>query len=273
MMRVINFIILISILLLGVACQSNVSLDELTGGASGTDLSACAIVGSVIDFEGHPIDNATIRLRPKNYRVSLNDSLSQNDLTAKNSKIDSKSGSLGYFRLENVDTGNFLLEIVNDSSGWILPVSIKPLDSLISLMNCKLEKISTVVGNVDSPEDSAISKNEILIELIGLEYSTRPDTSGSFSFTIPGGSHRLILSDEINVRRSYELSIKSAPLERTDLGTFTFERDSISHDERPSFGKKPRPQNDLIDSGPQLPQLQNKIVIANDRKDYTSVIK
>jgi hypothetical protein len=220
-----NWFRLITILLVNLLlyrCDS--SPVEVTGGASGTDVSACMIKGVVYDSLNHPVDQALIRLRPQYY---LSSSSMHGDTEIVETVVDLRSGVCGTFRIDSVVPGEYMLEITNCKYGFSCLCTVRNDDTLIMLPQCIIRGMAEITGKLPlSPE--VLQTNDIHLEVYGSENRVEVNTNGIFTMTMPGGNYwmRVCLSESDTTE--FDFPVKTRPGEHLDLGIIDVRRDYMN---------------------------------------------
>jgi hypothetical protein len=116
-----------------------------TGTISETD-TGCVIEGLVQYSSKAPVSNAI---------VTLHDQQILKIITLAKQKILIRSGNTktninGFFQIDSVDTGKYLVEINDhDSLGALVPAKVLPKDTLVTV-NAILGRFGTIIGKIDT---------------------------------------------------------------------------------------------------------------------------
>ncbi|MBN1130440.1 MAG: hypothetical protein JXA71_15715 [Chitinispirillaceae bacterium] len=193
------------------------SLD--TGGSSGTEVSA--ISGTVVDQEGAPVANATVRLRPIDF---LADSANSEMYLATRSLIDTVTRPNGSYAMCGMLPDSYTVEItVNDSLGVTIPLMLSSSDKMVALPNDTVSPLAEMTGNVQVGYGGDAFG---YIQVYGLQRSARPDSMGNFSLTIPSGRHRLHIGaylpagPDTSEFDGMDLSVEVQNGEQRNIGSF-----------------------------------------------------
>jgi hypothetical protein len=204
--------------------QCDSSPVEISGGASGTDVSACMIKGIVFDSLNHPVDQALIRLRPQYYLSSLT---RQGGTEIVETVADLRSGSWGTFRIDSVVPGEYMLEITNCKYGFSCLCTVCNNDTLIMLPPCILRGMSEITGKLPLPP-IVLQTNNIHLEVYGSEYRVEVDTNGIFTMTMPGGNYWMRVCSSESDTTEFDFPVKTKPGERLDLGVIDVRREYMN---------------------------------------------
>ena len=123
------------------------SNDNIAGTASETD-TGCALAGLIQYSDSSAVSDADIVLHDQLLlkRITLPKRLVQLLLRSGSTKTNIN----GFFRIDSVDTGHFLVEINDhDTLGAVLPAQIVPSDTLVQV-NGILRHFGTIIGRIDT---------------------------------------------------------------------------------------------------------------------------
>lgn len=157
---------------LSCSCSNN----NIAGVGSETD-TGCAVAGLIQFSDSVPICGADVILHDQSQltKITLSKRLAKVALIRSGN---TKTNINGFFRIDSVDTGGYLVEINDhDSLGAVLPTKINPGDTL-KQVNGILQKFGTIIGKVDT---TGIGKNNtasIYLPEIGRTVSV--DSAGNF---------------------------------------------------------------------------------------------
>jgi hypothetical protein len=191
---------------------------NLTGGASGTDLSACAVSGSVVDTLGRPVGGATVHLRRAEFLAS-DSGLLRFSANGKAVACDTETDVSGKFRFESVDTGGFSIEVnYKDSLGILFSCTIASHDNRFELPPDTLCPLAVITGhiNANEPGHGQVS----LVQVYGMQRRVKPDSSGLFRLVLPCGQHTIRLSSDTGDVDPMEISVFLHPEQERDIGNF-----------------------------------------------------
>ena len=191
-MKIINTLSILSAVLLLAAmtrCTSRGGDDPptFTGGASGTEISACVVSGTVIDSCNNPMPNCRVRLRPYNYLAGV-DTLSPGEIQ------DDTTDAAGKFLLDSVPPGQYMIEInYAESLGQSIEFGVDSAESLHILLPETVKPMATISGyNVPLAPEGATPVPPS-VQVIGFERSAPIDNMGHFEMKVPPGWCRLHL--------------------------------------------------------------------------------
>lgn len=215
------FIVVILINLLLYRCTH--SPVEVTGGASGTDVSACMIKGVVFDSLDRPLEQALIRLRPQHYLSSLANAESD---TILETIVDARSSLIGTFHIDSVVPGYYMLEATLCKDGFLCPITVGKEDTLIVLPPCILRGMSEISGKIPLPP-AVLRENNVHLEVYGTEFGAEVDTSGIFTMVVPGGDYWIRVYSSQSDTTEFDFPVKTRPGEHLDVGVVDIRRDRI----------------------------------------------
>jgi hypothetical protein len=159
-------------------------VEVVDGGASGTDVGFCKVLGAVTDTLGQPIAGGLVRLRPFDYIVGRE----EEDVV----KRDVYSDVEGCFIIDSVPVGHYTVECLSpDSLGETVDCVIDSLDTVAVLPSATLRPMASIIGN--SVGEKVQGEADRSVQVIGLERSTPIDNEGDFRLTVPWGWCRLNL--------------------------------------------------------------------------------
>ncbi len=163
------------------ACNNN----PTAGGVLETTNS---IAGTVTE-EGGPAAGVTVRLRRSDYLSSIHHLLPQKRSGASISRMDTVTDEDGGFRIDSVDPGSYVIEIVNsDSLAAMHMLEVTTDDSLIPLPAKEMDSMAIITGIIKYPPGITSAH----VQVYGLERLVATDSlSGSFRLSVPSGSHKL----------------------------------------------------------------------------------
>jgi|GEM_PF-5921173 len=158
----------------------------VAGGASGTDISAGVITGTVVDSLSSPVSGSVVRIRTFDYLpgVAAYDTLFRHDTL---------SGSDGSFLFDNVPPGTYTVECILEEDS-LSEMSVVTVDSGASspLAPMKLQRMALIKGFVP-PDDS---DGALAVFARGLEHMATVNDQGKFELLVPAGWCRLALRRE-----------------------------------------------------------------------------
>lgn len=137
------------LLLFALFLSCSTANNNIAGTGSETD-TGCAVAGLVLYANNATVPGANVILHDQMLlkRITLSKSLARN-LTRSDS---TKTNINGFFRIDSVDTGHFLVEINDhDTLGAVLPTQILPTDTLVQV-NGILRHLGTITGRVDTTQ-------------------------------------------------------------------------------------------------------------------------
>jgi hypothetical protein len=181
-MKKVFFLSLLSFFL-SCSCSNNIA-----GTGSETD-TGCAIAGLIQFSDSIPVSGADVILHDQSQltKITLPKRLAKIALIRSGN---TKTNINGFFRIDSVDTGRYLVEINDhDTLGAVLPTKINPGDTL-KQVNGILQKFGTIIGKVDT---SGIGKNNTAsIYLPEIGRTVTIDSAGNFIISnLPAWSYQL----------------------------------------------------------------------------------
>jgi hypothetical protein len=131
---------------------------KTTGTLSETD-TGCAIEG-LIQYSGKaPVSNAIVTLHDQ--RILKIITLAKQKALIRSANA--KTNINGFFRIDSVDTGKYLVEINDhDSLGALVPAKVLPKDTFVTV-NAILGRFGTIVGKIDTGTIHAIKNPAIYL--------------------------------------------------------------------------------------------------------------
>jgi hypothetical protein len=156
------------------SCAKNIA-----GTGSETD-TGCAIAGLIQFADSTPVSGADVILHDQSQltRLTLSKRLANPALIRSGS---TKTNINGFFRIDSVDTGGYLVEINDhDSLGAVLPTQINPGDTL-KKVNGILQKLGTIIGKLDTTGIGRTNADSIYLPELGRKVGI--DSAGNFVIT------------------------------------------------------------------------------------------
>lgn len=156
-MKKTYFLCLVSFLL---SCSS--LNDNIAGTASETD-TGCTLAGLIQYSDSSAVSDADVVLYDQLVlkRVTLSKRLAQSLVRSGSTKTNIN----GFFRIDSVDTGHFLVEINDhDTLGAVLPMQILPSDTLIEVTGT-LHHLGTIIGRIDTTQLTGLTGTVYLPEI------------------------------------------------------------------------------------------------------------
>jgi hypothetical protein len=169
-MKKVFFLSLLSFFL-SCSCSNNIA-----GTGSETD-TGCAVAGLIQFSDSTPVSGADVILHDQSQlaRITLSKRLAKIALIRSGN---TKTNVNGFFRIDSVDTGGYLVEINDhDTLGAVLPTKINPGDTL-KQVNGVLLKLGTIIGKIDT---TGIGRNiSASIYLPEIGRTANIDSAGNF---------------------------------------------------------------------------------------------
>ena len=180
---------LVAIAVLGII-RCGLTPVQTAGGSSDTEISAKAIIGSVVDMNGNAVPNAAVWLNPIGMDESLAPPISHGPDTKPPDTLQIQevmTDSNGTFRISNVKTGDYAIEVNSgDSIAVLLYCTFDSSDTVKKLPVDTLKPMVTITGTIvpDGPNNT-----DILID--GIRRHVQIDSSGRFQIKVPYGAHKI----------------------------------------------------------------------------------
>jgi hypothetical protein len=150
--------------------------------AGGTSVQGNGIEFSVVDSNGEPVSEVTLRIRERDYLQSVNYS---------GFILDTVVSNQSSLVLDKMPIGQYILEIAYGDQGAILDFTVNDEDSVIKLGSIALQLLGTVQGLFIFPETVDPSNYSVLIP--GLEAKEVLSEAGDFLLRLPAGVYPLEL--------------------------------------------------------------------------------
>jgi hypothetical protein len=193
------------------AAQCSRAPTQITSGASGTELSACTVMGNVVDSQGNPVVGAIVRLRPNNYLSTGTDNYAVASI-GKRTIADTTTGLGGQFRFVRIDTGNFSIEVdLNDSIGTLISCKVLSMDAYKKIPQDTLQPLSVIMGSIDAVDSNNVRDTTAKIQVYGLDRCVRPDSGGKFVLKVPWGNLDLKISADTGSDNQMDVNLKVLP--------------------------------------------------------------
>jgi hypothetical protein len=163
---------------------------DVAGTISETD-TGCSIAGIVSDDNGNIVHDAVVVIH--NLRNINSTSLSKHQTTNAWPLADTTvTDEHGLFLFDSVDTGNFLIEVLNsDSLSAITPITVQHADSFIQTQSI-VKPNGAIFGRIDTSIDGSTGKIAVLIRELGRIFQI--DYSETFSIgNVPEWNYHLSL--------------------------------------------------------------------------------
>jgi hypothetical protein len=205
--------------------RCNLQPINLAGGASGTDLSACVVSGTVVDSLGMPFSSASVYLRRAEFLAS-DSGIVRLSANGKLIACDTETDRSGTFRFESVDTGSFSIEVnYNDSLGTLFVCTIASHDVRFTLPPDTICPLAVITGHINANEPGQPGHPQAsLVQVYGMQRRVKPDSSGFFRLELPCGQHTILLSSDTGYTDPMEISVFLHPDQERDLGTFRLDK-------------------------------------------------
>ncbi len=195
--RVRNAIFL-SVVALCALFRCSIAPFQTAGGSSDTEISK-TFVGSVVDINGKAVSNATVWLNPVDSTVNVQPAEPGPAPKPPNGSepLTTTTDSAGTFRISNVKTGNYALEINSgDSIAILMHCSMDSGDTVKKLPLDTLKPMVTITGTI-VPDGS---QNTVVI-VDGLVRHVQIDSFGRFQIKVPYGEHKIRFFSRDHARR------------------------------------------------------------------------
>jgi hypothetical protein len=167
---------------------SNIPI-QTTGGSSDTEVSAKAIIGSVVDMDGKPISNAVVWLSPIDSGKNPAPIDQGSDKTLDN-KPEIKlivTDSNGMFKISDVKIGDYAIEVnSSDSIAVLIYCSFDSADTVKKLPVDTLKPMVTISGTIIP---GGTPNTHIVID--GISKPVTIDSFGEFQIRFPAGKHNM----------------------------------------------------------------------------------
>ncbi len=159
-------------------------LDIADGGASGTDVGLCKVVGKVLDTLNQPVAEGLIRLRPFDYIAGMEgEEIIKRDIYSDND---------GVFMFDSVPRGHYTVECLStDSLGQVVDCIVDSVDTVTILPYATLLPMASITGKFIGIKPEGVTDRSV--NVIGLERTALVDNEGNFRLNTPGGWCRLNL--------------------------------------------------------------------------------
>jgi hypothetical protein len=213
--------ILVALMLLSSTMGLSCGGDDPVSSGAGTGSET--VIGSVRTPEGHPAGSARVRVRPSSYLVDLTAAFGKR-LDIAVSVIDTVTDSLGRYTLSELDTGEYKVEIFDDSGRAAQHVfRISGLEHAPITFTDTLRPMASIAVPVVLPVPSRM----VYVQDYGLEHAGRTYLRGLSGFisldSLPAGSHRLRLSTGSTGLAAVERTLGVAPGQAAIADTVVFQ--------------------------------------------------
>lgn len=193
-------------------CWSCAGLQPIVGGTSETTNGFIAVVQSP---GGNPVSRALVRVRPEDY---LSDTGSAGVPYDRASVIDTFTDTLGRFRITDIDTGKYAIEIQDGMGNGTLLRSSALKDSIVDCGVAVVQQIGSISGFVDR---AVVGESvTVYVRVYGLERQMLADpVTGSFALNgVPAGAYTLSFIASSSAYASKELSASAPSGSAADIG-------------------------------------------------------
>jgi hypothetical protein len=208
-MQKVFFLSLLSFFL-SCSCSNNIA-----GTGSETD-TGCAIAGLIQFADSTPVSGADVILHDQSQLMKLTLSKRLANLALIRSGS-TETNINGFFRIDSVDTGGYLVEINDhDTLGAVLPTQISPGDTL-KKVNGVLQKLGVIIGKLDTTGIGKTTTDSIYLPELGRKVGV--DSAGNFVITgLPVWNYQIRLAIRDSVVRlpndSIPIPVKAADTTR-----------------------------------------------------------
>jgi hypothetical protein len=183
----------------------------LAGGASSTEVSKCAIMGTVVDSLGNSISGGKVMLRSFNY-IPLS-SAGDSTWTIRDTVTDKDGG----YRFDKIMVGRYCIECVFiDSFGQTMDCSIDSGETLKVMQPAMVKPMAVIRGSNMLSEP--VGSRKPVIQTRGMEHSAPIDSSGHFTLKIPAGWTRLALQGIDSIDTILDTLVYLKPGENIEFG-------------------------------------------------------
>jgi hypothetical protein len=144
------------------------------------------IAGVIVDSLNHPVQGASIVLRPSNYLKDTSGTVPPRNVAA-----DAVTGQDGHFLIDSISAGQYCITASKgDSLAALITFGVQPTDTHDTLDTAALATAAVINGTVIN--QSAV-KSAMYVQMYGLEKIARVDSAtGSYRIpAVPEGSYRL----------------------------------------------------------------------------------
>jgi hypothetical protein len=189
--------------------------------AGGTSTTGNGVISgrAVYASTNAPISGAQVRVRPELY---LADTIAHDSL----STLDGTTDSSGFFSIDSVDTGRYIVEI-NDRDSFSLrsACTITAAQPIRNLDTVRLEAAASVAGSIIATNiDTIAPHDQFTVRITGLERLTTTDsiTTSFFIGGLPAGDFVLWIHyfEHVNDRQ-FVFSVAAG--ENKNIGTLIFD--------------------------------------------------
>lgn len=193
--------------------------DPVSSNGTGSSTETAMVKGMVYNNDGTAAKNAAIYMRKKSYLANITSVLVKTSTTTDMPLT--KTDTMGAFRIEYIDTGLYVLEATdgNNNVAINISVSIKSIDSTVTLPSITLEKAGAIKGVIKLSNDA--DPRKVFVLAFGVDKFVKVNQDGTFKLVnLAQGKYdiRLIpVIDDYNVFDTFNISVKSA--DTTDLDT------------------------------------------------------
>jgi hypothetical protein len=169
----------------------------LTGGASGTEISACVISGVIVDSCSKPVPGCLVRLRPHDYIAGV-------DSILPGIMQDDTTDTAGRFSMDSVPPGQYCIEYTfAESLGRSIDFAVDSAESIKVFEPEIIKSMAMIYGDnlpLTSQDTSVASAANPSVQLIGFERATLITNAGHFEMKVPPGWCRLNLQGIDTIR-------------------------------------------------------------------------
>jgi hypothetical protein len=206
------------LLILGISgCLQNEPIPEppIVQGGGSSETTNGIVMGRVLDSTGHPAGGASLRLRDRSFLADTGAGLPRRSALS----LDAVTDADGYFKLDSLDPGGYLIEARGFNGGSALfEVGVVAGDSIL-LTPRNLGRDATVSGEIALDSGSA---DQGFVQIFGLDRVQRVDpATGRFTFTdLPAGIYTLKASTSSQKFDPHILTgVQAVAAQSTDIGT------------------------------------------------------
>jgi hypothetical protein len=183
--------------------------------AGGTSETTNGFVATVHSLTGAPVSHALVRLRPEGYLSDTGNASVRYDSA---SIIDTFTDAFGRFRITDIDTGRYSIEIQDSMGEGALIRGSAPRDSIVDCGVAVAAPSGSVRGYIS--RESVPESVTVYVRVYGMERMARADAkSGAFNLRdMPQGDHAIYFVASSAMYKPKELTVSVSPDSVRDMG-------------------------------------------------------
>lgn len=192
---------------------------DIAGGASGTEVSV--VTGSVVTFDGKPLNSANVTLRTVNF---LYDSITSASYRANHSVFDTVTNTNGTFSFKNVKADTYRIVVsYRDSIAVVIPLRVNSNVFAYYLPPDTVFPMASITGTVSISDGDSV---ETTVQFYGMDFRAKPDSNGQFILKMPQGTNRIHIgasrpdSNRMKEFDGIDITVGVSYGENKDIGTF-----------------------------------------------------